>query len=459
MKQSIELWDKCSIILKDRLGEGVWKTLLMPVNATNYKDNSLVISVPNRIVRDRLINRYLPVILETLSTITGVSTDLDIEIDTSFDLPNRMTVDNRSNGGNISVQTQPVPPATGTGESMFNPSYVFDAFVIASSNRFAHAAALAVAESPSHSYNPLFIYGHTGLGKTHLLHAIGNYILKHMPTNKIRYVSTETFLNEFVNAIRINKTVSFKRRYRECDILLIDDIQFIEGKESLQEEFFHTFNSLYESSKQIVITSDRPPRSISTLEERLRSRFLSGLITDIQPPELETRMAILQKKMRSEDIAIPNDVLEFIAINITNNIRELEGALNRVIAYAKLTNQPITGDLVKVNLSDIIVKDQFKRILPQTIINICSEYFRFGVEEIVGPNRRRPLVLARQICMYIIRELTDLSYPQIANIFNGRDHTTAIHAIEKISSLMKQKKQVYGQVNELIIKIKSEYNS
>ena len=312
-----------------------------------------------------------------------------------------------------------------------------------------------MAEAPARSYNPLFIYGDAGLGKTHLLHAIGNYVLENFNGRHVRYVSTETFMNEFVDAIRTNATTAFKRRYRECDVLLIDDVQFMEGKESLQEEFFHTFNSLYGASKQIVLTSDRPPKSIATLEDRLRSRFLSGLITEVQPPELETRLAILQTKAEREQVYVPDEVLELIATHVKDNIRELEGALIRVTAYASLNRQPLSRELAEHVLSDIVSADQPRRITPQMILDATAETFGFSIDELRGPNRRRPLVTARQIGMYVFRDLTDFSYPAIAREFGGRDHTTVMHAVEKISNLMKERHQIYNQVTELILRIKS----
>jgi chromosomal replication initiator protein len=333
--------------------------------------------------------------------------------------------------------------------------YTFDTFVIASSNRFAHAAAQSVAETPAQSYNPLFIYGDAGLGKTHLLHAIGNYVLENFKGRHVRYVSTETFMNEFVDAIRTNTTTAFKRGYRECDVLLIDDVQFMEGKESLQEEFFHTFNSLYGASKQIVLTSDRPPKAMATLEDRLRSRFLMGLITEVQPPELETRLAILQTKAEREQVFVPDEVLQFIATHVKDNIRVLEGALIRATAFASLNHRPLTLELAETILADIVSADQPTRITPQMILQTTSETFGFSIDELRGPNRRRPLVTARQVSMYVFRELTDFSFPAIAREFGGRDHSTVMHAVQKITNLMKERQQIYNQVTELILRIKS----
>jgi chromosomal replication initiator protein len=347
---------------------------------------------------------------------------------------------------------QDLPPRSDA--PFLNPRYTFDAFVIGASNRFAHAAAQRVAESPAGSYNPLFIYGDSGLGKTHLLHAIGHYVVENFTGKRVRYVSTETFMNDFVEAIRNNGQTAFKRRYRECDVLLVDDIQFMEGKEGLQEEFFHTFNWLYEGAKQIVLSSDRHPRSIATLEDRLRSRFEWGLTTDVQPPELETRLAILRKKADGERIPIPGEVLELIATHVRDNIRELEGALIRVSAYASLNQEAPTLSMAEQILSDLLDADRPRQITPKVILEATAEAFGFSVEDLCGTSRRRPLVNARQIGMYLFRELTDFSYPAIAREFGGRDHTTVIHAVEKVAGLMKEKRATYDQVTELIYNIK-----
>jgi len=345
-----------------------------------------------------------------------------------------------------------------SGARAVTNKYTFEWFVTGASNRFAHAAALSVAETPGQSYNPLFIYGDAGLGKTHLLRSIAHYVGVHYPNYLVRYVSTEAFLNEFVNAIRTNDQAGFKQRYREVDVLLIDDIQFVENKEGLQEELFHTFNTLHEADRQIIISSDRPPDAISTLEDRLRSRFKWGLITDIQPPDVETRLAILLKKAEQQPgTPIPDDVLRFIASNISNNIRELEGALVRVQAWVSLKNQAITLEDAEESLSDIVSKDQPKRITPEGILASTVEMFGFTEEELKGRSRRRPLVTARQISMYVFRELTDLSYPQIAREFGGRDHTTVIHAVDKITTQMGERHQIYDQVTELVRVVKGDH--
>ena len=340
-------------------------------------------------------------------------------------------------------------------EAGLNPRYTFETFVKGASNQFALAAALRVAETPARSYNPLFIYGSAGLGKTHLLHAIGHYVHSNYQHHEVRYVSTETFMNEYVDAIRQNTTASLRRRYRDIDVLLIDDIQFIAGKEGLQEEFFHTFNSLHGANKQVVISSDRMPDAIPTLEERLRGRFKWGLITDIQPPDMETRLAILRNKSERDRVQVPDQTLEFIATNIATNIRELEGALIRVTAFASLNQVPITTELAQTQLADLLNDNKPKVRTDEELLAEIAAILKFPVEDLKGRSRQRPLVTARQIAMYVFRELTDLSYPAIARLFGGRDHTTVIHANEKIQRLMSERKQIYDQVTALIQQLKS----
>jgi chromosomal replication initiator protein len=339
-----------------------------------------------------------------------------------------------------------------------NPKYLFETFVIGSSNRFAHAAAVAVAEAPAKAYNPLFIYGDSGLGKTHLLHAIGHYTRSLYPGTKVRYVSTEEFTNDFINAIRDGRQDLLRRRYRDIDILMIDDIQFLENKEGTQEEFFHTFNALHNSNKQIVISSDRPPKQLTTLEDRLRSRFEWGLITDVQPPELETRIAILRKKAAQERLNAPPEVLEFIASKISTNIRELEGALIRVTAFASLNRAPVDFPLAEAVLRDLIPDSGGPEITTATIMAQTAAYFGLSIEDLCGTSRSRVLVTARQIAMYLCRELTDLSLPKIGQQFGGRDHTTVMHADRKIRSLMAERRSIYNQVTELTNRIKSMRN-
>ncbi len=350
-------------------------------------------------------------------------------------------------------------PAGGTGEptARLNPKYLFDTFVIGASNRFAHAAAVAVAEAPAKAYNPLFIYGESGLGKTHLLHAIGHYARSLYPGTRVRYVSSEEFTNEFINSIRDGKGDSFRKRYREMDILLVDDIQFLADKESTQEEFFHTFNTLHNANKQIVLSSDRPPKQLVTLEDRLRNRFEWGLITDVQPPELETRIAILRKKAVQEQLNAPPEVLEFIASRISRNIRELEGALIRVTAFASLNRQPVDLGLTEIVLKDLIPggEDSAPEITATAIMAATADYFGLTVDDLCGTSRGRALVTARQIAMYLCRELTDLSLPKIGAQFGGRDHTTVMHADRKIRALMAERRSIYNQVTELTNRIKN----
>ncbi|KUP98205.1 chromosomal replication initiator protein DnaA [Thermobifida cellulosilytica] len=341
------------------------------------------------------------------------------------------------------------------GPGQLNPKYTFDTFVIGSSNRFAHAAAVAVAEAPAKAYNPLFVYGGSGLGKTHLLHAIGHYTQRLYDGARVRYVSSEEFTNEFINSIRDGKADGFRRRYRDIDVLLVDDIQFLENKEQTQEEFFHTFNTLHNSNKQIVISSDRPPKQLVTLEDRLRNRFEWGLITDVQPPELETRIAILRKKAAQEGLAAPPEVLEFIASKISTNIRELEGALIRVTAFASLNRQSVDLHLTGIVLRDLIPNDEVPEITAAEIMAQTASYFGLTPEDLCGTSRSRVLVTARQIAMYLCRELTDLSLPKIGQQF-GRDHTTVMHADRKIRSLMAERRSIYNQVTELTNRIKQQ---
>ena len=471
MTQAAELWTTCGDLLRAEVSEATWRTWLEAVEPVARDSESLVLSAPSSLVRDRLEERYLPLLEKVVAQVAGRRPR---GADRGAPDPRRRRAAARRTSGVtprgpaadlprlsalMPTAPSPRPPGhrrepSGRRPPVLNPRYTFDAFVIGSSNRFAHAAAQRVAETPAASYNPLFIYGDSGLGKTHLLHAIGHYGVDNFPGMRIRYVSTETFMNDFVDAIRNNSQMIFKRRYRDCDVLLVDDIQFMEGKEGLQEEFFHTFNSLYEGSKQIVLSSDRHPRSIATLEDRLRSRFEWGLTTDVQPPELETRLAILRKKADGERIPIPGEVLELIATHVRDNIRELEGALIRVSAFASLNREPPTREMAERVLSDILDAGRPRQITPQVIMDAVATTFGFSVEDLCGTSRRRPLVNARQIGMYVFRELTDFSYPAIAREFGGRDHTTVIHAVEKVSGLMKERRQIYDQVTELIFNIK-----
>jgi chromosomal replication initiator protein len=353
----------------------------------------------------------------------------------------------------------PLPGTPRPTQARLNPKYTFETFVIGSSNRFAHAAAVAVAEAPAKAYNPLFVYGDSGLGKTHLLHAIGHYAQSLYQGVKVRYVSSEEFTNDFINMIRDGKQDGFRRRYRDVDVLLVDDIQFLENKEGTQEEFFHTFNTLHNASKQIVISSDRAPKRLVTLEDRLRSRFEWGLITDVQPPELETRIAILRKKAVQEGLNAPPEALEYIASRISTNIRELEGALIRVTAFASLNRQSVDLQLAEIVLKDLIPEAQGPEITAATIMGQTASYFGLSIDDLCGTSRSRVLVTARQIAMYLCRELTDLSLPKIGQQFGGRDHTTVMHADRKIRNLMAERRSIYNQVTELTNRIKQQARS
>ncbi|MFF5985854.1 chromosomal replication initiator protein DnaA [Prauserella flavalba] len=357
-------------------------------------------------------------------------------------------------GQPIAGQPYTAPAQPQTSKTRLNEKYTFDTFVIGASNRFAHAAAVAVAEAPSRAYNPLFIWGESGLGKTHLLHAVGHYAQRLFPGMRVRYVSTEEFTNDFINSLRDDRKVAFQRRYRDIDILLVDDIQFLEGKEGTQEEFFHTFNTLHNANKQIVVSSDRPPKRLETLEDRLRTRFEWGLITDIQPPELETRIAILRKKAAQDRLAVPGDVLEFIAARIEANIRELEGALIRVTAFASLNQQPVDVGLAEIVLRDLIPDSQAPEISAPTIMGVTAEFFDVTLDDLCGPGKTKALATARQIAMYLCRELTDMSLPRIGQTFGGRDHTTVMHADKKIRKEMAERRRIYDQVQELTSRIK-----
>ncbi|MET7990511.1 chromosomal replication initiator protein DnaA [Amycolatopsis sp. NPDC005232] len=357
-------------------------------------------------------------------------------------------------GQPIAGQPYTAPAQPQTSKTKLNEKYTFDTFVIGASNRFAHAAAVAVAEAPARAYNPLFIWGESGLGKTHLLHAVGHYAQRLFPGMRVRYVSTEEFTNDFINSLRDDRKVAFQRRYRDIDILLVDDIQFLEGKEGTQEEFFHTFNTLHNANKQIVVSSDRPPKRLETLEDRLRTRFEWGLITDIQPPELETRIAILRKKAAQDRLAVPGEVLEFIASRVEANIRELEGALIRVTAFASLNQQAVDTSLAEIVLRDLIPDSHAPEITAPTIMGVTAEFFDVTLDELCGPGKTKALATARQIAMYLCRELTDMSLPKIGQTFGGRDHTTVMHADKKIRKEMAERRRIYDQVQELTSRIK-----
>lgn len=504
-----QLWKVCSDLLREQVSEAAWMACFDSVEAQAIEDGNLVLTTPSPQARDKLDRSYRALIEDVFVDVGAEGMGLSLVVRapergagsgaqsdhfsavTSFRAPHQpaRAVGAGGGGADAGLRGGSGGPSSGSGvgshggggagaaaagasggadasgenatgsgprsDDILNARYCFDAFVIGDSNRFAHAAAQRVAETPALAFNPLFIYGDSGLGKTHLLHAIGNYVRESFPGSLVRYVSTEAFMNEFVESIRSNSGLDFKRRYRMCDVLLVDDIQFLENKEQLQQEFFHTFNTLHEASKQIVLTSDRHPRSIATLEDRLRSRFESGLTTDIQPPELETRLAILRKKAASERPRVPDEVLELIATHIRTNIRELEGNLIRVCAWATLNRTPLSLEVAEHVLADVLASDRPREITAKVILEATAATFGFTIDELKGTSRRRPLVNARQISMYVMREMTDFSYPMIAREFGGRDHTTVIHAVDKISRLMPERRQVFDQATQLMQRIRS----
>ncbi|WP_040492875.1 chromosomal replication initiator protein DnaA [Ilumatobacter nonamiensis] len=460
-----DMWTQVTLSLRSQLAESVWFSTFQEVTPVHVDETSFQLLAPSAYVRDRITTRYMPLIVDALDESGFGGRDIMIDVDQTAerdvdDSPDDVTTESEHEPIQPEVPVQPhVDDASDRNHLLeaagLSSDYTFDTFVKGASNQFALAASLRVAETPARSYNPLFIYGSAGLGKTHLLYAIGHYVHSNYRHHKVRYVSTETFMNEYVEAIRQNTTNFLRQRYREIDVLLIDDIQFIANKEGLQEEFFHTFNALHGANKQIVISSDRMPDAIPTLEERLRSRFKWGLITDIQPPDVETRLAILRNKAEREGIEVPGDALEFVAENISTNIRELEGALVRVMAFASLSRQPITIDLVREQLADLLTVTRPRVRTPEELLDEIAAILKFDVEALKGKSRQRPLVTARQEAMYVFRELTDLSYPAIARLFGGRDHTTVIHANEKIQRLMKERKQVYDQVTDLLQQLKA----
>ncbi len=438
------LWAEVAGRLKDALNTTTYRTWFAHAGGAELTDEAFIISVPNGFTREWIEGHFLGLISAAVRDTTGhelriglVVADHEPTLAPSVEMPPRRAATNGSAGGGM------------------NPKYTFDSFVIGSSNRFAHAAALAVAEAPAQAYNPLFIYGSTGLGKTHLLQAIAQYTSEHAGSLTARYVTSETFMNDFINSLRDKRIEGFKQRYRNYDVLLIDDVQFFENKERIQEEFFHTFNSLYEAGSQIVISSDRPPREISTLEERLRSRFEWGLITDIQPPDLETRIAILRKKVKTDAITVPDaEVLTFIAGRISTNIRELEGALTRVVALSSLTGRPMTTELAQDVLKDVFPQGEVAEVSIKGIQETVSDRFGLTLEELCADKRSQNIVYPRQVAMYLSRELTDSSLPKIGKEFGGRDHTTVIHATSKIARLIKEDRSVYNLVQELTARIK-----
>ncbi|UTI43325.1 chromosomal replication initiator protein DnaA [Niallia sp. RD1] len=440
MKNITDLWNNALSTIETKISKPSFDTWLKPTKAHSLQGDLLVVTAPNEFARDWLEERYSQLIAEILYEITGE------ELLVKFIIPQNQIEEEFDQ--QISTKQKKKEEEV-TEQTILNSKYTFDTFVIGSGNRFAHAASLAVAEAPAKAYNPLFIYGGVGLGKTHLMHAIGHYVLDHNPSAKVVYLSSEKFTNEFINSIRDNKGAEFRDKYRNVDVLLIDDIQFLAGKESTQEEFFHTFNTLHEESKQIIISSDRPPKEIPTLEDRLRSRFEWGLITDITPPDLETRIAILRKKAKADGLDIPNEVMLYIANQIDTNIRELEGALIRVVAYSSLINKDINADLAAEALKDIVPSSKPRVITIQDIQKVVGEHFNIKLDDFKAKKRTKSIAFPRQIAMYLSRELTDFSLPKIGEEFGGRDHTTVIHAHEKISKLLLTDSLLQKQLNEI----------
>jgi chromosomal replication initiator protein len=433
----IEMWNQVLEIIKQQLNTPTFNSWFANTSPLELKNNTLTILAPSSFAKEWLESRFSSLIKDAVQQVLGQNINIKVVIGST---------------SSISIKE---PRRETRSSSSLNPKYTFESFVIGGGNRFAHAAALAVAEQPSKSYNPLFIYGGVGLGKTHLLQAIAHYVLKHHPSLRVKYVSCEKFTNDFISSIREKDAiVGFQRKYRNNDVLLVDDIQFLENKEATQEEFFHTFNTLHGANKQIVLSSDRPPKDIATLEDRLRSRFEWGLITDIQPPDLETRIAILHKKAQIENIALPDEVAELIATRIQSNIRELEGALIRIGAFASLNRSPISPDLAEEVLKDLFPDQAAKPISIQVIQTEVCQYFGITKAQLIGNKRSQSIVYPRQVAMYLARELTDFSLPRIGEEFGGRDHTTVLYAISKIHNMLNSQREVYNQIQELTNRIK-----
>ena len=459
--QVADLWQgvKSHLTTDARITPQLWGFLDL-VEPRGVMAGVLYLEVPNELTRGMLEQRVRLPLLEALESTeeSGVSSfaivvNPDIESDV-LQIPLGEAVAAEI----LSESFDPGPVAMGENQSRLNTKYSFDNFVIGSSNRFSHAAAVAVAEAPAKAYNPLFIYGGSGLGKTHLLHAIGHYAISLFKGCRVRYVSSEEFTNDFINAIANNRAPEFQARYREVDILLIDDIQFLQGKDSTQEAFFHTFNTLHDHNKQVVVTSDLPPKQLTGFEDRMRSRFEWGLITDVQAPDLETRIAILRKKAASERIDINDDVVELMASKVSSNVRELEGALIRVTAFSNLNKAPISMELARTVLKDLVLTEDTNVVSPVDIINITATFYQLTVDDLYGSSRSQTIALARQVAMYLSREMTNLSLPKIGQLFGNRDHTTVMYANKKISELMKERRSIYNQVTELTSRIKQSSN-
>ena len=442
-----KLWDQTLTIIKAEMSEVSFNTWIKSCEPISISNDTIRISVPNSFTQDILEKRYKDLVANSIKSICSKLYKIE------FLIASDIKSDETSKEDTPELKKNKAVLISDELSTTLNPKYTFDSFVIGNSNRFAHAASLAVAESPAKAYNPLFIYGGVGLGKTHLMHAIGHYILDSNPNARVEYVSSEKFTNELINAIKDDKNEEFRNKYRNVDVLLIDDIQFIAGKERTQEEFFHTFNALHDANKQIILSSDRPPKEIPTLEDRLRSRFEWGLIADIQVPDFETRMAILKKKADVEKLNVANEVMVYIATKIKSNIRELEGALIRIVAYSSLTNKEITVDLASEALKDIISKKQGKNITISIIQDIVASYFNLRIEDLKSQRRTRNIAYPRQIAMYLSRKLTDMSLPKIGEEFGGRDHTTVIHAYEKISENLNTDENLQHTIEDITKKL------
>ena len=436
-----QIWEEALKMIEEETSPVSFATWIQPIVPCGIIGNKIILQVKESFLKEIIEKRHLPLIRTAIKMVTKNEYDIMI------------TTEEEQNAGNLHNLAAEKPAENELARNL-NPKYVFDSFVVGNSNRMAHAASLAVAESPAQAYNPLFLYGNSGLGKTHLMHSIGHFILDRNPQAKVLYVTSETFTNELINSIQNNKNVEFRNKYRNIDVLMIDDIQFISKKEGTQEEFFHTFNALYESNKQIIISSDRPPKEIKTLEDRLRSRFEWGLIADVQPPDYETRIAILKKKAERDNLTVPDDVMAYIAKNIASNIRELEGALTRIVAFATLTNQDISIALAENSLKDIFSENSATPLTPELIQQVVAEYYNIRVEDIQGSKKPKNIAFPRQVSMYLCRKLLDISLPKIGESFGGRDHTTVIYAISKIEKQLESDEGLQKTVHALEKEIK-----
>ncbi len=427
-----ELWKKACELLRNETNAYIYDYISKNLSPVKLEQDVLVLRIPMEPMKVMVNNRYAAVISTCLSEVAGHTITARILTQEEID-----------------SESAHAPAVERDSSMQLNPKYTFDTFVVGNNNRFAHAAALAVAEAPAEAYNPLFIYGGSGLGKTHLMHAIGHYVQQQYRDKRLLYITSETFTNELISAIQQNRNTEFRNRFRSVDILMVDDIQFIAGRDSTQEEFFHTFNTLHEARKQIILTSDKPPQDIARLEERLKSRFAWGLTADISKPDIETRIAILREKARQEHVSIPDEVMEQIADNVDTNIRELEGCFNRLVAYAKLVNQPITMELTMAALKDVLEKKAHRTITADIIMQTVCDFYNLRMEELTGSSRRREITVPRQIAMYLIREMTELSLPQIGTCFGGKDHSTVLHSCNTVANNMKSSADLNRQVNDI----------